>query len=230
MIILRVHYIFHSGFLVETAASYYLFDYYQGKLPCLSGAKPIVVFSSHCHQDHYNPQVFSILQDMGMENILAVLAKDISPRKYPRDIEVIRARGCQNYLLPGGEKLETLISTDSGVAYLLTTDQGTIYHAGDLNDWTWKEENSRQNRQMRGNYRHQIDSIKGRHIDIAFLPLDPRQEENYADGILYFLNKTHTVLAYPMHYWGQPQIIDKFLQEYPAYKNIVQYTENFKEE
>ena len=30
-----------------------------------------------------------------------------------------------------------LLSNDSGVAFIVKTKEGTIYHAGDLNDWYW---------------------------------------------------------------------------------------------
>lgn len=77
---MQITYIGHSGFLVETSECYYLFDYYQGTLPSLQTDKPILVFSSHVHQDHYNPAVFKLLKSMGMEQITAVLSKDI-PKK-----------------------------------------------------------------------------------------------------------------------------------------------------
>ncbi len=222
---MQIHYIFHSGFLAETASGYYLFDYYQGRLPLLDTGKPITVFSSHGHGDHYNPQIFPILKALGMGDIYAVLSKDIAPRKHPADIPVLRADANRTYTLPQGEQLETLRSTDQGVAFLLATREGLVYHAGDLNDWTWAGEDEQENRRMRANYRQEIDQLKGRCIDVAFLPLDPRQEEHYADGLAYFLATVGPARAYPMHYWQQPGVIRQFLQEYPQYQGIVQYTE-----
>lgn len=222
---MKVQYIFHSGFLVETAAGYYLFDYYKGDLPRLDTDKPMVVFSSHSHGDHYNPEVFSILKEMGMKDIFAVLAKDIPPRNHPADIEVLRADAGQTYPLPHGEQLETLLSNDSGVAFLLTAAEGVIYHAGDLNDWTWDGESEQDNQQMRDSYRQEIDKLKGRRIDIAFVPLDPRQEMYYAEGMKYFLAQVGAGKVYPMHYWEDPGIIRQFLQAYPQYQDIVAYAE-----
>ncbi|MDD4075190.1 MAG: MBL fold metallo-hydrolase [Eubacteriales bacterium] len=225
---MQIRYIFHSGFLVETAQSYYLFDYYRGALPALDAAKPIVALVSHNHADHYNPAVFSALRAMGMQDVRAVLAKDILKRRYPPDTEVLRACANEEYVLPFGAVLETLRSTDCGVAYLLTTDEGVLFHAGDLNDWTWAGEEESKNRQMRGSYRHEIDKLKNRPVDAAFLPLDPRQEAHYADGLLYFLSKVDTKAVYPMHYWEQPQVIERFLYDYPQYREIVKDTERMK--
>ena len=86
---MKVSYIDHSGFLVETGRCYYLFDYYRKKLPQLDCKKPIFVFASHRHPDHYNPEIFTLLQEMGMEQVTAVLSKDISRKKYP-DAEAYR--------------------------------------------------------------------------------------------------------------------------------------------
>lgn len=224
---MKITYIFHSGFLVETEKSYYVFDYYKGSLPHLDTSRPVVVFSSHNHGDHYNAEVFDMLRNMGMKNILAVLSKDIPQSKYPSGIEVIKVHGQREYSLPGGEKLETLISTDEGVAFLLTTDEGTLYHAGDLNDWTWEGESVDYNKHMRGSYRSYINTLSGKNIDVAFIPLDPRQEQHYAAGITYFLSVVTPKEVYPMHYWEQPEIISTFLKDYPQYKTIIKNTENY---
>jgi len=83
---------------------------------------------------------------------------------------------------------------------------------------------------MTGSYRHEIDLLKtyqkefleGRPIDLAFVPLDPRQEQYYAGGMLYFLKKIKAAEVYPMHFWEQPEIIDQFLNEYPEYRQLIQ--------
>lgn len=225
VLIMNITYIYHSGFLIETASCYYLFDYYKGTLPKLKADKPILVFASHRHPDHYNPEIFSLLQELGMQKITAVLAKDIPAKRYPQGIESIKVTFHQTYELPYNNTLKTLLSTDEGVAFLLECPEGTIYHAGDLNDWVWEGETEQYNKQMTGSYRHEIDMLKDTPVDVAFLPLDPRQEKDYAKGILYFLNKVKVKTVYPMHYWEQPEIIEKFLKEYPAYRNTVFHTE-----
>lgn len=224
---MKVTYIYHSGFLVETENCYYIFDYYRGELPILDTWKPVVVFASHAHRDHYNPEIFEILQRKGIKQIHAVLAKDISKRKYPPEgIPAIRVRMDEEYELPAETKLRTLHSTDAGVAFVVSCKEGTIYHAGDLNDWVWEGEPDKENRQMTGSYRHEIQKLKNIEIDIAFVPLDPRQEDYYADGMSYFLRNVSAKKVYPMHYWEKPEIIEQFLEEYPEYREIIVNTEN----
>ena len=73
--------IYHSGFLVETGRFYYIFDYEKGSLPELKPGKPVFVLCSHSHADHYNPEIFGLLAEMGMKRIRAVLSDDIEEMK-----------------------------------------------------------------------------------------------------------------------------------------------------
>ena len=218
---MQITYIYHSCFLAETADCYYLFDYYKGDLPMLNTYKPIMVFASHAHSDHYNEKVFDLLKEQGMKQVTAILSKDIPASRYPQDTDCIKVTFHETYQLPCDTLLKTLHSTDEGVAFLLQCPEGTVYHAGDLNDWVWAGESEQYNKQMTGSYRHEIDLIKNTAVDVAFLPLDPRQEKDYANGMLYFLKKVKVSTVYPMHYWEKPEIIDQFLAQYPEYKTVV---------
>ena len=44
---MKITYINHSGFLIETKDCYYIFDYYKGELPQLDKEKEVIVFCSH---------------------------------------------------------------------------------------------------------------------------------------------------------------------------------------
>ena len=221
---MQVTYIDHSGFMVESGSCYYIFDYYKGELPKLDKDKEVIVFCSHFHQDHFNPQIFEILNDMGM-NYQAVLAKDINKRKYPAGVKITTAYHDKTYILDNGTQVSTLLSTDSGVAFVVKAKSGTIYHAGDLNDWYWEGEPDADNRQMTSRYRAEIDKLQGIHFDVAFVPLDPRQEDHYADGMIYFLENVECEAVFPMHYWDEPKAIDRFIAEYPKYKSRIRNTE-----
>lgn len=219
---MTITYIYHSCFLIETSDCYYLFDYYQGKLPELMKEKPVFVFASHRHGDHYNPEIFTYLAESGVKTVYAVLPNDIPGKRYPRtDAEIIKVYHSQEYDLPCDTRLRTLLSTDRGVAFLLRCKEGVLYHGGDLNDWGKETDTEQERRQMRGSYRAQIAKLKGCTIDAAFLPLDPRLGSTYAEGILYFLQQVRVKKVYPMHYWEQPEIIDRFLNEYPPGTEIV---------
>ena len=226
---MKVSYLDHSGILVECKDRYYVFDYYKGVLPPLNKEKEVLVFCSHSHGDHYNPKIFDLLDERGMR-YRAVLANDINDEKRLAEIRRIFVAPGQSYQLEGGIRVETLLSNDSGVAFIVSSDDGIVYHAGDLNDWYWEGEPEEENRELRAIFHTEIEKIKGRHFDIAFVPLDPRLEAHYADGLLYFLERVDCNAVFPIHYWGEPEVIQRFLTEYPQYSARIKNTETAKGE
>lgn len=223
---MKVTYIHHSGFLVETDRFYYLFDYEKGVLPEMDREKPMFVLSSHSHGDHYNPEVFSLLKERGMHCVRAVLSDDVEA---PAAMDVLQVSPGKEYDLESQVKLTTFRSTDLGVAFLIADQQRLIYHAGDLNDWVWEEETDTYNQEMTRNYREQInllaEKLDHREIDTAFVVLDPRQEKDYDRGMCFFLENIPAKKVYPMHYWEDPSVIGTFLKDHPEYKAQIQKTE-----
>ena len=226
---MKVTYLNHSGILVELNDCYCIFDYYRGELPLLDRDKEVIVFCSHAHKDHYNPLIFDLLDERGMR-YQAVLANNISDEKRLSKIKRSFVESNQSYQFDGGLQVETLLSNDSGVAFIVSTDEGMIYHSGDLNDWYWEGEPEEENQELRTIYHTEIGKIKGRHFDVAFVPLDPRLEAHYADGLLYFLENVDCNAVFPIHYWGEPAVIQHFITEYPQYQYRIKNTETVKGE
>ena len=226
---MKVTYLDHSGILVEIKDRYCIFDYYKGELPPLDKEKEVIVFCSHSHNDHYNPLIFDLLNQRRMR-YQAVLANDIIDENRLSKIKHSFVKPDECYQFDGGIQVETLLSNDSGVAFIVSTDEGMIYHGGDLNDWYWEGEPEEENRELRTIYHTEIGKIKGRHFDVAFVPLDPRLEEHYADGLLYFLENVDCDAVFPIHYWGEPAVIQRFIIEYPQYQYRIKNTERAKGE
>ena len=60
---LSIDYLGHSGFFVETDRALMLFDYFRGDISFISRRqddKPLYVFVSHAHRDHFNPAIFAL--------------------------------------------------------------------------------------------------------------------------------------------------------------------------
>lgn len=223
---MNVSYIHHSCFLVETNRFYYLFDYEKGNLPKMNVEKPIYVLSSHSHDDHYNAEIFLLLKELGMKHIQAILSDDI---EIPENVATLQVSPNQIYDLDLNLQLTTFKSTDLGVAFLIEDEDKLVYHAGDLNDWVWDDESDDYNKQMTLDYHNEINvlsnQIKNRVIDVAFVVLDPRQEKDYDRGLCYFLKNIPSKQVYPMHYWDDPSIIDRFLNDHPQYQHQIYKTE-----
>lgn len=236
---MKIIYIGHSGYLVEFSGCCCLFDYYTGTLPRLSEEKPLFVFVSHHHPDHYNPVIYELAGRY--KEVRYILPPDVKlrpgriPLLSPEETEELRQKGAagrflrvksgQAYTLEAGGiklELETLRSTDCGVAYLVISPEGTVFHAGDLNWWAWEGESKQCNNNMEANYKREVDRLAGRAIHVAFLPIDPRQEGYYWLGFDYFLRKIRPEKAFPMHFSGDQGIISRFLErEHEPYQSWV---------
>ena len=81
---MKITYILHSSFLVELEHVSMLFDYYAGQLPEIRKDRPLVVFASHFHGDHFAPVIFDLAKDR--EDVNYVLSKDISKKKVPDNL------------------------------------------------------------------------------------------------------------------------------------------------
>lgn len=233
---MRVTYIGHSGFLVETETAYLLFDciadeaeekenelleYSTGRMPQLDGEKELVVFVSHSHRDHYSYDIWKLKDQYPY--VKYVISKDIpfsTNARMRRGItdedlpNILRAFANTDIELPLRQgdvmKIETLRSTDIGVAYYVTLNGHTIYHAGDLNLWLWEEEGEAFNRDMSRCFYKELEYLRGRKTDIAFLLLDPRQEADAYKGMDAYLSAMDVKYAFPMHFWKQYGIITAY--------------------
>lgn len=198
---IKITYLDNSGFSVETQNHNFIFDYYNGKAdldgngvvsPEKLARKSTFVFVSHGHYDHYNPAIFNWLKGAG--DVTYIFSDDI--RTY-RD--VIRAAP-NSSLNVNGIEIDTFKSTDEGVAFLIKADGAVIYHAGDLNWWDWEGEPKEWLRQMERDYKTQISKLKGRRINVAFAPVDPRLERNMGKGARFLIDTANIDLLVPMHY------------------------------
>lgn len=224
---MKITYIHHSSFSVEfeDAKVVLIFDYYKGKIPLFAKDSKIFMFVSHKHFDHYSRKIFDLGNEY--ENITYILSKEMKMNEKYMDRWNIpmHSRGKikyvtynENYVfdeLSTNQNLlnvQTLKSTDSGVAYIVECFGKSIYHAGDLNWWIWNELPENKNTDMTKKFKEEIDKLLKQSFDVAFLPLDPRQEDKFYWGFDYFMSKCNVKSAFPMHLWGKYEIIETLKQ------------------
>ncbi len=188
---MKVTFIEHSGFMVEMEQNVLLFDYYQGEIPSFDGSKTLYVFASHSHADHYDPAIWKLKEQY--KDIHYILSDDIKDNE---DAVVMKAHEKKEV---AGIEIETLRSNDMGVAFLVKVEGKTIYHAGDLNWWHWNGEPEEDNEYYKKTFQDEMKYLEGKKIDLAFMLLDPRQEDKYCWGMNYFLEHTDSKVVFPMH-------------------------------
>ena len=76
---------------------------------------------------------------------------------------------------------------------------------------------------MTAAYRAEIEKMRGRRADVAFLPLDPRLEQWFYLGIDDFMKVVDVEMIIPMHFWGQFDVAQKLkaLECSKAYRDRV---------
>ena len=123
-----------------------------------------------------------------------------------REIKEIRAH------IPDDLEIETLRSTDAGVAFYVKTNGASFYHAGDLNNWKWDGAGELVNGIMDVNYKNQIKKLAKKDINLAFVPFDPKLGMYQSLGMEYFLENTNAEYVFPMHMWQDYSGIQPFIK------------------
>ena len=202
---MNVTYLEHSGFFVELERVCLLFDYWKGGLPAPVEGKRLLVFASHAHHDHFVREIFAYGAQWQethylLGNDIRLSAKRQAEWSVPAD-RTHRMGADQTMVLDGAE-ICTLRSTDAGVAFLVTAEGKTIYHAGDLNWWIWEGEPEADNAAMTAAFLRETEKLRGISIDLAFLTLDGRQEADAFRGFDHCMRHLEIRCAVPMHSFG----------------------------
>jgi len=216
----KIYYIYHSGFAIKTKNHFLIFDYYKEPMENDETHKPsavlssenikamknVFVFASHSHEDHFNPSILN--WENYNSNIKYILSSDITVNKIKSNYSFIEE---------GEEKsfedlyVKAYGSTDIGISFLVKVDGLTIFHAGDLNWWHWKEDSLEEQAMAESLFKAQIDKLsEEKAVDIAFFPVDPRLEESYFIGGEYFAKKIQPKLLIPMHFGESVNITKQF--------------------
>lgn len=211
---MRITYIHHSCFMVETPSCILLTDYWKDTESgnglvhdrLLNDLRPMYVLCSHFHQDHYNPEILS----WKSTRVRLILSKDILRRRRP-PVE------SATWMIKGSEYEDDLLrvkafgSTDSGVSYsILLKETGQIlFHSGDLGNW--RTGSDAESVMMEKRFLGELKDIKKVHqrLDAVMLPVDPRLGENALRGIEQFMKAIPSDLVIPMHFtMGDDAILD----------------------
>lgn len=202
---IKIQYLFHSGFRVEIKNRIFIFDYFQGNV--YLGDKDTIVFSSHCHPDHFNTQIFQ-WQDHN-RNIKYILSHDISIEQNKENIFVMSP---YDEIQLDDVIIKAFGSTDLGISFLIQFLGINLFHAGDLNWWYWYQDVPEEIKKAEVMFKEEIAKIKGESIDIAFFPVDPRLEHNYCVGADYFIQEIAPKVLIPMHFGDNVEVTNQYAE------------------
>lgn len=213
-----IRFINHSGFLLETEQAILIFDYFTDPAEVLADHmdddRRFVFFVSHAHYDHWNLGIFdfdakkkpfyildsscreTLLEDPELFNEESVIFVE------PGSVVELPADLAEQTQL---SSIRTFGSTDEGVSFLVKSGDEWIFHAGDLNDWDWQDEDSEL---MEQTYRAELAKVEATleeeeaELTAAFIAVDQRLEETAFSGALILLEYLRPQLLIPMHLNG----------------------------
>lgn len=216
---MKLTYIFHSGFKLETEKSILIFDYWMDPGNVLESVfqskKPLYVFSSHFHEDHFTREVFEWRKQR--ENITYILSKDIlrhrRASKEEADAWLAKGASWSDQLV----SVKALGSTDSGVSWIVETEDKRIFHAGDLNNWyarflseavpgqTIYGEEFDEDIDPIAHEKQYLGELKDickvtDSFDLVMFPVDGRIGNGYTLGGRQFIDRFKVGMFVPMHF------------------------------
>ncbi len=216
---MKLTYIFHSGFAIEAERCILVFDYWMD--PCnvmqniLGSAKPLYVFASHFHEDHFTREILEWRNRK--DNITYLLSKDILKhrRAGKEEADIWLAKGSS--WADNRISVKALGSTDSGVSYIIEVEGKRIFHAGDLNNWyarflsnaipgqTIYSEEFEENIDPIAHEKQYLGELKdirkvADSFDIVMFPIDGRIGNGYTLGGRQFIERFKVGLFVPMHF------------------------------
>lgn len=205
---MKITFIEHSGFMVEMEHTVLLFDYYHGKIPTFDKNKMLYVFVSHSHADHYNPVIWELKEQY--EKVQYIISDDVKTKE-----NALRMKPHEKKQI-SEMTVETLKSNDIGVAYIVEVEGKVIYHAGDLNWWHWEGEEESFNLDQATRYQHEMQQLKktlqGKSLDLAFIPMDQRLEQDFARGVICFCESVYAKHIVPIHFWNDFDALKTMMQ------------------
>ncbi|MGI6150410.1 MAG: MBL fold metallo-hydrolase [Christensenellales bacterium] len=214
---MKATYLYHSGFALFGESANLLIDYFAHpdcpELPReLFGKKPLYVLSSHGHHDHFSPEILDFPEKYGAKLILAKhTARAAGRTDVPFTVLDVGDHYDDRIV-----RIEAYGSTDEGISFYIELDGKRIFHAGDLNNWHWQEESTKEEIQEAADlYYGVLHVIAKEHpkMDAVFFPVDPRMVTDIGRGAKEFLDAVSCKVFVPMHFWGNFAAANAFEKE-----------------
>ena len=204
---MHIYFLRHSAICIKLDDTLLIFDYFKHKHggsiksgfisnSDILGAKHVYFFVSHSHPDHFNRCIF----DWAYDHVRFILDDTVILSKMPQNV-VLMHRG--EVFQDDRLLVRAFGSTDIGSSYFVTCGGTSFFHAGDLNDWHWKDDgNVRYSRVMSRLFERELRYIQkqAESIDYAFFPVDKRMGSDFDSGADLFIKMIRPKHLIPIHF------------------------------
>jgi len=206
---MRINFLHHSAVCITLAQSLLVFDHYRfepGKsisdghvgIEDIKAAERVYVFVSHAHDDHFDRRIFD-WAEAGVP--VKFILDDTVPAADVPEGAVFLCRG--GVFDDGYIHVREFGSTDMGGSFYTECEGKSFFHAGDLNNWHWKDEgDERYSRVMHKYFERELAFLRHEagHIDYAFFPVDKRMGRDYDEGADRFIEVMRPRFFVPIHF------------------------------
>ncbi|MDO4771845.1 MBL fold metallo-hydrolase [Porphyromonas sp.] len=217
---MKLTFIGHSSYLIDTGDRYILFDYYRDSVDAPSLGEilprpgdPLYIFCTHSHGDHFSRKVFDLpVGDRPIRYIFHSEVADAVPKKQSAQVLFVDTE--ESFSVDKHICGRAYGSTDLGGSFYVEIKvpndrpSFTLFHAGDLNNWHWNEEaNDYYINLYETAYREELERF-GRHPiapELLMFPTDYRLGKDYLKGLKQFLEIAPCRYLAPMHLNGKPK-------------------------
>ncbi len=223
-----VTYFYQSAFTVLLKKTLMIFSYRQTGLSQLAenqrlnekdflGFNNILVFIPNASAEHHDPAIYEWKRSFPITYILPQEAAKTAPRA--ANIRVCREG---DHFSVGHCDITVFGSTDAGFSYLASAEGVTVFHAGDLNLWHWREENTlKEISRAEALFYEKVSRLPRDKIDISMFPLDPNQGGFYDAGANHFIMAVRPRVFFPMHFGTRAEIANEYARRGISRRTVV---------
>ncbi|MGI6695903.1 MAG: MBL fold metallo-hydrolase [Christensenellales bacterium] len=224
-----VTYFYQSAFTVSLKKTLMIFSYRQTGLSQLTeelqlsekdfhGFNNILVFVPSASLTHHDAEV--IYKWKSSFPITYLICEDA--KKHAPDLPSIRVCKEGDRFSVAQARVSVYGSTDAGVSFLVEVEDICVFHAGDLNLWHWREENTlREIARAEETFYDKVAAIPKDKIDICFFPLDPNQGGLYDAGANHLIMALRPRVFFPMHFANRQEIAAEYARRFITRRTVV---------
>ena len=221
-----VTFFYQSGFTVAIEKTLLIFSYWQHEsIPeshwladrDFKGFNNIVVFVPRASAEHHDPVIYTWKQSFPITYVVSSDAAASAPEGAN-----VRAIKQGESMTVANVYVSAHRSTDAGVAFWVRTRGVGIFHAGDLNLWHWREENTlREITRAEDDYYQAVAELPDKPLHLAMFPVDPNLGGFYDAGANHFIMAKKPGVFFPMHWGSREEIAQDYARRMDAPRTTV---------
>lgn len=202
-----------SAFTVSVNKTLMIFSYREtgfGGLPESARLKEadfysynnILVFVPNGSREHFDEVIFGWNQAYPISYIIEKKAMENQSKK----ANVLLAGEGAEFSIAQA-RIRVFGSSGDGVSFLVQTEGISVFHAGDLNLWHWREQSDLQEiRDAEKRFYDEVAKIPKNSIDLCMFPLDPNLGGLYSAGANHFIMAIRPKVFFPMHFYNRHEV------------------------